>query len=322
VKPFGNHPDMLGSYAELSGNPAVEPIKEGGAFQLRRGRFKVDLQVEPSDCEIENNAHFHNPSRKISVPPKPKKIKVESDVTNRIRQLRESRGMNQTAFAQVLGTRPSSVSKWEAGNNRPSPDVFVRIARLARGADKIFFLDQAGVPPGYFEGEPMTDELRDASTELVAKSLAASDSTSEVYVIGSAQPTIPLLKNSKKLGAQDALEAANIESSLSFPSSWFAKDSKIQAARMTGLRLPFIEGDMIALVDISRRDPDRLVGSLVAVRSPAGVEARKLRKDGGTYLLVALQEEAENPVKVLRNNGTWSIVGRIVKWIADAPARK
>jgi transcriptional regulator with XRE-family HTH domain len=81
-------------------------------------------------------------------------------VALRIHELRESLGMRQTVFADALGTRPSTVSKWEVGKNRPSPDVLVRIARLADGAAKLFFLEEAGIPPQYFEGTPMLGEIR------------------------------------------------------------------------------------------------------------------------------------------------------------------
>jgi transcriptional regulator with XRE-family HTH domain len=92
---------------------------------------------------------------------------------SQIKALREKLGMNQTAFAFALGTRPSTVSKWESDHNRPSPDVFVRLAKIADGAEKLFFLEEAGLPPSYFYGEKMLPEIKEASTRVVSRALGA-----------------------------------------------------------------------------------------------------------------------------------------------------
>lgn len=80
------------------------------------------------------------------MPPYPKKLRVDSEVARNIRVLRESRGENQTVFATAVIAKPSVISKWEAGKNRPTPDAFVRLSMLATGDLKLFFLKQAGVP--------------------------------------------------------------------------------------------------------------------------------------------------------------------------------
>jgi len=79
------------------------------------------------------------------MPPKPKKIETASEAALRIRELREFRGETQTAFAQTLGTKPSAVSKWEAGNNLPQPKIFARMANLAGGQARHFFQALAGI---------------------------------------------------------------------------------------------------------------------------------------------------------------------------------
>lgn len=67
------------------------------------------------------------------------------EIAQRIRQLRESRGEKQTAFAAALGLKyPSMVSKWESGT-RPHPDQLARLASIAEGEAKRYFLAQAGI---------------------------------------------------------------------------------------------------------------------------------------------------------------------------------
>jgi len=116
---------------------------------LERGHYrdKIHGGNQLSLCEIEHNALFHNASR-FFVPAKPKNIEVDSEVAKHIRQLRESRKENQTAFARVLGVLPSNVSKWEMGKNCPQPRVFAQLANLAEGEARTFFQEQAGVLGG------------------------------------------------------------------------------------------------------------------------------------------------------------------------------
>jgi putative transcriptional regulator len=38
-----------------------------------------------------------------------------------VREVRESRGLSQPVFADILGTSPSTVRSWEQGQNQPSP---------------------------------------------------------------------------------------------------------------------------------------------------------------------------------------------------------
>ena len=90
------------------------------------------------------------------MPPKPKKKNDVSATASRIEELRNTHGDSQTAFAERIGTLPSTVSKWEAGRNRPSPEIFARLAQIAKGEDKLYFLGEAGIPEAYFQrSEPM-----------------------------------------------------------------------------------------------------------------------------------------------------------------------
>jgi transcriptional regulator with XRE-family HTH domain len=246
----------------------------------------------------------------------------DSAIAKRIGDLRRSLGMNQTQFSKALNTRPSTVSKWESGFNKPSPDVFVRLAKLADGQEKLFFLEEAGVPLEYFDGAPMIPEMREAATQIVAKTLRRGAATLGEYSMGDDPFTIHLLKNPQKLGELDALQPANVELALNLPTNWFPSGASVQAVRFHGEFSPLICGELIALVDVSRKDPDRLLGCIVAVRTSSGVEPMTLRRDGRTYLLVPLHETAEHSVKVLRHEGVWSIMGKVLKWIGDAPAGK
>ena len=47
---------------------------------------------------------------------------------NRIRELREAQGINQSEFAQILGVRQNTLSTWETGRYEPDGEMLKKIA--------------------------------------------------------------------------------------------------------------------------------------------------------------------------------------------------
>ena len=45
----------------------------------------------------------------------------------RIKAIRDGLGMSQLDFANLIGTGPSTVSRWETGRNVPRPRAVIRI---------------------------------------------------------------------------------------------------------------------------------------------------------------------------------------------------
>lgn len=296
----------------MASNSGVNPAVPSSLFKFRSDSDNINRGIS-RHYESENNEHFHIMSREKCVSVEKKRAE---DIGSRIKALRTKLRMNQSQFGLALGLDQGTVSKWEKGKNRPTPDAFVRIAKLAEDpSDKMFFLDQAGVPDAYFLGNPLPSEILLATAEVVAQALPKG--SSKTLPIHSPVRKIPLLKNPKKLGTKDALEAVNIDDSLPLPAGWFPQESAIHAVKFSNLNSPFTEGEIIGLIDVHWRDPDRLIGQVVAVRTDQGIEPMKLRKDGGAYLLLPLRPNAE--ARLLRPSGEGSIVGRLVKWIADAP---
>ncbi len=252
------------------------------------------------------------------MPLKPKPRSVTSPVASRIAELRKSLGMNQTQLAHALGAKPSAVSKWEAAKNKPSPDIFVGLAKLSDGADKIFFLDQAGVPAEFFDGSPLSPGMYKGALRTVAESLT-DRRTEENWRADAATRIIPFLKNSKSLGDPNAMSAASVSVPFALPVEWFPPDANVEAVRYPSPQPSFIPGDLTVLIDVSKKDRDRLVGCVVAVRTAAGPELRLLRKYGITYMLLPLREDAGHAAHELRSDGNWSIIGKVLKWIGDAP---
>ncbi len=247
----------------------------------------------------------------------PDRRKVESPIyAKRIKALRLGLKLNQQAFAKALRVDQTTVSKWESGKLSPSPDMFLRLAKLSESTDKLYFLDEAGLPESFLKGDPMTQGMFNAATQMVAESFLPTDETLVVFQTKSSVRNVPLITHSKDLGDVNA----PMDTAIAIPSEWLPKNADVQAVRVSERITPFAVGELICLVDVSRRDPDRLRGCVVAVRTPDGIAPMRLREDEHTYVLVPLHSESRYEVRILRPSGDWSIAGRVVRWIGDAPA--
>ena len=79
------------------------------------------------------------------------------------------------------------------------------------------------------------------------------------------------------------------------------------------------DGLMIGMIDVTRKDADRLIGCIVAVHTVCGLEAMKVvdsRRDG-VYLLRPLRSDVD-PL-IVQPDGEGSILGRVVRWIGTTP---
>lgn len=253
-------------------------------------------------------------SREICVPEK-KKL-ADAAVAQGIKKLRAHLGLNQTEFARRLSAKPSAVSKWESGLNRPSPDVFVRMAKLSDGAEKLFFLENAGVPESFFEGRPMLMEMRQAATEVVAKALPDA----QARQLPDSVIQIPLFRDSVAAGTPRAIEARNTEGYIPMLRWWVPRNVQLCALRVTGDSMsPILEEGYIVVINQDESDPKRLVGRMIAARVEEGLTIKWLRKDRDVYMLVPHHVSLRHPITVVAPGRSIEIIGTIVKWIGHPP---
>lgn len=91
-----------------------------------------------------------------------------SDTANRLRQLRESTGLNQKDFAASIGLKHTTYNGYETGKHKPKSDILVIIA------DKYnvtvdYLLGNSNRPTPISESEPISPErkaLLDAIKDL------------------------------------------------------------------------------------------------------------------------------------------------------------
>jgi hypothetical protein len=123
------------------------------------------------------------------------------------------------------------------------------------------------------------------------------------------------VKEAARVDVLGELSPNDIEKNLHFPEEWFPEGGIIRALRVQG------EGvaKMIVVLDISRKDPDQLNGSLIAVQTSNGVEIRWLsRQEDGVDMLLPFHPN--QPWKKLQKSGEYSLVGFVCCTVGDSAA--
>jgi len=249
----------------------------------RASRNCVPLEVQPYSRSFamsrENRATALN-------------ILQEGALAQRIKALRKGMGLKQAELASLCGVTQVSISQWESLNPErtsvPTSKALIKLSELAPEADRQWWRDLAVGQAG-FEGINILEAPR----------------------LTSPLRSIPLIKHPKQVATLASFSPAEVERNLQFPSEWFPEGGDIRAVRISRPAMP----DLIAMIDVTKRDADRLVGHMVAVETLSGVDVRWLSLDDGMYMLHPFKFGQE--IKRVRTHGENSIVG-LVRWLGDS----
>jgi SOS-response transcriptional repressor LexA len=214
----------------------------------------------------------------------------------RIRAVRTAKGLTQKEFAPMLKVSQVAVSNWEKGADRPKAEILAKLAAMTADPDlRTYFVRESGMAVAL-------------GIESAAERTPAT-----------ARP-VPLLKDPIAAGTPRATDEAEIAQMLEMPRSWFPASGEFFAFKVVGDSMaPVVEEGYIVIIDASRRDPRKLVGQMVAAREDNGVTIKWLRKDKEAFLLVPQHVSPRIPVRIMRADDDWAIVGTVVKWIGQPP---
>jgi transcriptional regulator with XRE-family HTH domain len=280
--------NMAGAYFEPLGYPGLEiPHKlspKGVGVHVSSGMSKATANCleEPTyNCGYEMSKE---------IIPTGLNIFSRESLAQKIQDLRKSRGMKQAELAKICGISQVSVSKWERGEKAATPSAknLLILSDLAPEADRQWWRDQAAEQAGF--------DLDDRSLTAFTRK----------------QRSVPLLKEGSNLDLLGKLSPEDVERELDFPDEWFSEGGIIRALHVRGEGI----AKMIALVDISRRDPEPLAGSLVAVRASTGIEVRWLSRDDGVDMLWPFHRN--QLLKTLKKSGDYSLVGLVCCTVGDS----
>lgn len=283
--PVSHLPHMLVGQVEALGNSSHDSAhaKSGSEFESDRCRIHGEVQLsERTYC-----AEVHKTVKK--------KVQFRIRAEDRIavgkafQCARLETGMSRPQLCEALGINGVyTLSRWESGATAPPLEAIRAIGRL------------------------ISPESR---RELYRVTGVTNDET-ELLQVASPVRTIGVLNSPQELG--DPMAA--VAQTLPLPSEWLPQDANVRAAKLSTRISPIFGGEVIALVDIRRRDPESLVGCVVMVRTPDGNLPMLLQRHGDTFLLMPIGENSERTARVMQDEGDWSVVGYVMRWLGDAPA--
>ena len=239
--------------------------------------------------------------------------------------------MSQRGFAEALETSQSNVSKYESGEQKPSPALFMKLAKLAEGeVDSLLFLEMGGVPASWFLGEDgsgtgavpvaVAEEAVRKAKEDRAAELTASDF---IQGLTNESRSVPLLRDPAAAGSPLAVRDGDVEQIIQLPRQWLPRGGKLFALRVSGDSMsPILLDGHVVIVDVSKNEAAKLVQHMVAARDSDGVTIKWLRKEADIYMLVAQHTAPEYGVRFLKPLGDFDLVGEVVMWIGQPPPAK
>lgn len=294
AQPEGHTANVLRCNGHFAGNGAEIDPAPLTLTQNPLQRAKMSVQIEtPVDEDQYKHADMSVNNKSALIAQNLRALGA------RIRAIRTAKGLNQTDFARLFSVTQVAVSNWEKGVDRPGAKALMELAKLTADPDlRDYFVRESGFTELFMN---FGRSERKESTE------------SEIR-------QIPLLKDSVAAGTPRATNEKEIAQMLAFPRAWFRSPGELYALRVAGDSMSPVIGDgYIVIVDVSKRDPKKLVEHMVAAREGDGVTIKWLRRDGDTYLLVPQHVTPRHPVRIMRAEGNFSIVGEVIKWIGEPP---
>jgi transcriptional regulator with XRE-family HTH domain len=217
-----------------------------------------------------------------------------------IKAIRKSFGMTQVEFAERLRTKQGVLTYWEAGKKRPGAEKILEIASITTDAElKAQLLDASGL------------------TDLVTK-------PAEQTPGGYPKLSIRLLRDAAAAGTPRMIDESEVEQVIEVPKRLLPGESggEIVAITVKGNSMePMLLTGSIVFIDLSQRDPKRLVNAMVAARVDGGITIKFLRKMGKQYILIPFHVSPRYEVMPLSGVDGDAIVGRVLGWFSEPPTK-
>jgi predicted XRE-type DNA-binding protein len=285
----GHHAYVGSTQPELAGDAAQQVARQfgsinGGIHIISEGNG-VALEVSKvKDTYIRVKENVGALSRQERL----------AQISSKIRDLLKSREMKQAQLASICKVSRVQVSRWIHEFDLPSAAALLKISEMVAGDDRQWWRDQAAIQAGLMAG---------AGNRLA--------DTSALLPLESPVRTIHFIANCNNSGA-------DVKECFDLPRQWLVGDGQYRALRVDGGAISdVIDGEAIAVIDVSNRDAKSLMDCVVVARGVDGPVINWLREDQGLFMLQPLKS---GPIRfVTYDNGEGSIIGRVVKWIADAP---
>jgi repressor LexA len=204
-----------------------------------------------------------------------------------IRKLRKEHNLTQEDLAKILNVRPTSVSAWESGRNKPLIDKVNMMAQ--------YF----GLPTSYF----FTNESKSLNHDIVKES-PSTYSVNEIIAL----PIVGSISCGNGIVAYE-----NIEGYEKTPRDWLngGEYFYLRAKGDSMINARIMDGDLLLI----RRQDDVENGEIAAVWIDGEAVLKRVFKTNGSVILQS--ENPKYPPIILDGNKDARIIGKLKKVVLN-----
>ena len=244
---------------------------------------------------------------------------------NPIRELRHKLRLNQAELGRRLHYSAMAISRWERGEQEPTERAYIELGNLAGDPACWYFWGRAGLQSeSLLRVMPeMRERLR--SSRLADLEIVSAGSGAQKAHVGKQKlVAIPLLKvvaatHGEKGGHPSSLLSGSVESMIAAPKDWCPNPATTSCLRVRGKSMsPLIQDGYILAVDSSQNDEVLLNGKIViAWNRDRGLTVSRFRRF--EHIQVLEPENRGLQSITLGAKHRWTILGKVLWWIAKAP---
>lgn len=202
----------------------------------------------------------------------------------RLERMRERLGLSQAALARRLHVSAMATSRWERGVNQPPAEILIQLGKMAKGATRWYFWQLAGL------------KRRDLDTK--------------VEPANPGQVAVRLCKDPAAIGGRTT-------ATVMAPREWCPNPDRTVCFSIADDKMaPWMRSGSVVAVDLTENRADALAGKLVLATHPQeGFRVHWLEHLGNARMLVP-ENKKYAPIYLADH---WTILGRVVWWLAKAP---
>lgn len=246
--------------------------------------------------------------------------KARPEWADRLERLRQTLGISQAGLAKRLHVSAMAPSRWERGINEPPAEIYIQLGKMVGEPACWYFWEKAGLKKSDIAAV-MNRGTRPAARHRVTPGPVQIIPSQKLKHVKKTSPVcaVPLYSTSHPIGVEtsNAIHREPIDFVVA-PKEWCKNQDEIFCLRMSGQKMsPCLKEGYIVAIDGSQTDASRLDGKLVAASHPQrGMVVHWYQRMGKSDLLVP--ENRDFPPIYLAEGG-WTILGKVVWWIAKAP---
>lgn len=243
--------------------------------------------------------------------------KARPEWADRLERLRQTLGISQAGLAKRLHVSAMAPSRWERGINEPPAEIYIQLGKMVGEPACWYFWEKAGLK--------RSDLL--ALTQKKKSAAAKPGLSSPIQIIPSAnlrhvKAVTPMcaipLYSAAPLPGRNGFATQEATEIVVAPRDWCKHPDETFCIRVSGEKMsPCLRDGYVIAVDQAQRDHTKLEGKMVLASHPQkGLVIHWYQTMGKSEML--LPENRDFPAVYLAEGG-WTILGKVVWWIAKAP---